>query len=153
MEKYIACYSKRATLIGLGFHRLKHGANAATGQEQSQEPVCTKIYYASRTHSQLAQVLHELRKLRLPLNVSVSTMSVPPSALHTAKRASSDVGEDDDDEQECNARVVSLGSRKQLCINEALRGRAGDLDEACRQMLSGTFFLFRTIGRRTGAHS
>ncbi|OCH93459.1 DNA repair helicase [Obba rivulosa] len=28
------------------------------------EPTCTKIYYASRTHSQLAQVLHELRSLR-----------------------------------------------------------------------------------------
>ena len=34
-------------------------------------------------------------------------------------------------------RAVSLGSRKQLCINEQLRGRAGDLDEACRQMLGG----------------
>ena len=34
-------------------------------------------------------------------------------------------------------RAVSLGSRKQLCINERLKERAGDLDEACRQMLGG----------------
>jgi chromosome transmission fidelity protein 1 len=35
------------------------------------------------------------------------------------------------------ARVVPLGSRKNLCINEDLRARGGDLDEGCRELLNG----------------
>ena len=37
------------------------------------------------------------------------------------------------------ARVVPLGSRKNLCINEALRARGGDLDEGCRELLNGMY--------------
>lgn len=32
-------------------------------------------------------------------------------------------------------RTVSLGSRKQLCINDRIRSRGGDLDEKCRELL------------------
>lgn len=38
------------------------------------------------------------------------------------------------------ARVVPLGSRKNLCINEELRRRGGDLDEGCRELMSGKHF-------------
>lgn len=42
-----------------------------------------------------------------------------------------------DDELRPRWRAVSLGSRKQLCINDGLRARAGDLDEKCRELLGG----------------
>jgi chromosome transmission fidelity protein 1 len=34
-------------------------------------------------------------------------------------------------------RFVSLGSRKQLCLNEKLKAKGGDLDERCRELLQG----------------
>ncbi|GBE87470.1 ATP-dependent DNA helicase CHL1 [Sparassis crispa] len=133
--------------------KLQQGATASTSRHvHDQEPTCTKIYYASRTHSQLAQVLHELRKLQLLLNVSVAVSpGAPQSSLpsiavgtHTKRpilavnlEADKDGDSADDiSDNSCNVRAVSLGSRKQLCINQSLRGHVGDLDEACRQMLS-----------------
>ncbi|KAF8488344.1 helicase C-terminal domain-containing protein [Gautieria morchelliformis] len=71
------------------------------------EVACTKIYYASRTHSQLAQVRNELLKS-------------PDPTPHT--------------------RTLPLASRANLCINDALRARsatASELDEGCREMISG----------------
>lgn len=38
-------------------------------------------------------------------------------------------------------RFVSLGSRKQLCLNEELKAKGGDLDERCRDLLQGTIQL------------
>jgi hypothetical protein len=35
-------------------------------------------------------------------------------------------------------RFVGLGSRKQLCLNEKLKAKGGDLDERCRDLLQGT---------------
>jgi chromosome transmission fidelity protein 1 len=35
-------------------------------------------------------------------------------------------------------RFASLGSRKQLCLNEKLKAKGGDLDEHCRDLLQGT---------------
>lgn len=34
-------------------------------------------------------------------------------------------------------RTVSLGSRKQLCINDEIRTKLNDLDEKCRELLGG----------------
>ena len=42
-------------------------------------------------------------------------------------------------------RFASLGSRKQLCLNEKLKAKGGDLDERCRDMLQGTTQLFFII--------
>lgn len=89
---------------------------------EGKEPVCTKvrrprrphpgvtyrsllqIYYASRTHTQLAQTIGELGKTPF-------------------------IG---------NTRTVSLGSRKNMCINDTLRAKGGDLDEACRELMAGS---------------
>ncbi|KAI0359225.1 DNA repair helicase [Trametes cingulata] len=121
-------------------------SGAGAGQDgDEKEPTCTKVYYASRTHSQLSQVLHEMGKLRLKLNVAVSTLERPrpgTSAVGGKRPASAvDASEDEqagegaEGEVVSGPRAVSLGSRKQLCINDRLREKAGDLDEACRQML------------------
>ncbi|KAG8888096.1 ATP-dependent DNA helicase chl1, partial [Tulasnella sp. 403] len=70
---------------------------------EENEPTCTKIFYASRTHTQLSQTISELQKTTLG-----------PTT-----------------------RAVPLGSRKNMCINDELRSKAGDLDEACRELMSG----------------
>jgi chromosome transmission fidelity protein 1 len=77
-----------------------------------------KVYYTSRTHSQLAQVIGELHRLRIPT---------------TAPQTSGEA-----DEHAPTVRVVSLGSRKQLCINKPLIDSGGDLDEKCRELLAGS---------------
>ncbi|KAF8195495.1 helicase C-terminal domain-containing protein [Pholiota molesta] len=81
-----------------------------------------KIYYASRTHSQLAQVLPELSRLKLPSKLTITNRHSdgPHSIPH--KRTISEL----DDENAAVAsssrptRAISLGSRKQLCINDQL---------------------------------
>ncbi|KAG9035892.1 ATP-dependent DNA helicase chl1 [Tulasnella sp. JGI-2019a] len=71
-------------------------------EPEDKEPICTKIYYASRTHTQLSQTISELKKTNLHDKI----------------------------------RVVPLGSRRNMCINEELRSKVGDLDEACRELLT-----------------
>ncbi|KAG8944165.1 ATP-dependent DNA helicase chl1 [Tulasnella sp. 424] len=77
--------------------------NPAPIEVPDEEPACTKIFYASRTHTQLSQTISELKKTPF----------------------------------KSNTRTVPLGSRKNLCINEELRSKGGDLDESCRELMSG----------------
>lgn len=126
--------------------RLEKSKPSASSSTTEAEPTCTKIYYTSRTHSQLSQVLHELRKLTISLSPS-SIVSLHSSAGAAGARYNDQDGPPgkrilDDDEEESDSpvidiRTVSLASRKQLCVNEKLKGKSSDLDEACRQLLSG----------------
>lgn len=115
---------------------MEKGTSKNSFFDQEEEPICTKIYYASRTHSQLAQILPELRRLKLS---PVSSSHCSPSAADVPlKRAAPD---DEDELPVVYSRTVSLGSRKQLCINDQVRARSKDLDEGCRELIGGAFSL------------
>ncbi|KAJ6557257.1 helicase C-terminal domain-containing protein [Mycena vulgaris] len=116
--------------------RLDKGSSKHSFFDQEEEPTCTKIYYASRTHSQLAQILPELRRLKLsPLSPAQPCGSSGDIPL---KRAAPDDSEGDDEALMAYSRTVSLGSRKQLCINDEVRARSKDLDEGCRELIGET---------------
>ncbi|TFK40687.1 helicase C-terminal domain-containing protein [Crucibulum laeve] len=102
-------------------------------QENEEETTCTKIFYASRTHSQLAQVLPELNRLKLRRPVSVTNHH--PEHCLSVQLGKRSCNEDSEEVPLVNIRAVSLGSRKQLCINDELRKKTRDLDEACRELL------------------
>ncbi|KAF9026117.1 DNA repair helicase [Hymenopellis radicata] len=108
----------------------KYAKGTAPSIADEEELTCTKIYYASRTHSQLMQVVPELQRLKLSVLPGESCSSNPPTL---GKRGAAGISEDD--VPISYTRTVSLGSRKQLCINEDLRRKKKDLDEACRELL------------------
>ncbi|GJE94647.1 DNA repair helicase [Phanerochaete sordida] len=125
--------------------KLEKSKAATSSSTTEAEPTCTKIYYTSRTHSQLAQVLHELRKLNISLSPSsvvsfhrdTDGTAAPSSSCTDPSRKRGLEGDEDEDEPPAvDVRTVSLASRKQLCVNEKLKGKKTDLDEACRQLLS-----------------
>lgn len=125
--------------------RLEKGRTRGADSDEI-EPTCTKIYYASRTHSQLSQILPELEKLKYhsqkPLAVHVATTD----SLSSGKKRPNGDGDTspENDVSRPQWRTVSLASRKQLCINDDLRTKRGDLDEMCRELLGGTMFVQTT---------
>ncbi|KAL1707545.1 helicase C-terminal domain-containing protein [Schizophyllum commune] len=108
------------------FAKIEASRNTSRITEEDEEALkCTKIYYASRTHSQLSQVLPELRR-------------VDERKAWFAHDCGKRPREEDVEVQYfTTTRAVALGSRKQLCINDTLlKGKRVDLDEACRAMLA-----------------
>ncbi|KAJ5999187.1 hypothetical protein N7451_006997 [Penicillium sp. IBT 35674x] len=77
------------------------GKLSTQGQDEEDENT-VKIFYCSRTHSQLSQFAGELRRVAFPSSI--------PSAPDS---------EDQDDLSKLEERIkhLSLGSRKNLCIN------------------------------------
>ncbi|KAJ3556498.1 hypothetical protein NP233_g11962 [Leucocoprinus birnbaumii] len=106
------------------------------GSDDAEEVTCTKVYYASRTHSQLAQVLPELRRLKLFRLSSITSDQLPHQQRSSVPHKRGLGNLEEGEETEIMTRTVPLGSRRQLCINEKLRSKAQDLDEACRELLS-----------------
>lgn len=72
-----------------------------------------KIFYSSRTHSQLTQFVNELRRIKPP-------PSLPPL----------------DAMLEEGVKHLSLGSRKNLCINEKVKdlGNLATINERCLEL-------------------
>ncbi|KAK2797355.1 ATP-dependent DNA helicase chl1 [Onygenales sp. PD_10] len=79
-----------------------------------------QVFYCSRTHSQLTQFAHELRRVKLP-------PSIPPEISDEPKTDPADV------ELEETMKHLSLGSRKTLCINPKVRalGNPTAINERC----------------------
>jgi len=116
-------------------YRVDKGPKPARYLDDVDEVACTKIFYASRTHSQLSQVLPELSKLKLNDKlVSLTNYHPPEPQADSLKHALEDEVVDGGVQ---TTRAVSLGSRKHLCVDDRLRLKAGDLDEACRERLGG----------------
>ncbi|KAM3073916.1 ATP-dependent DNA helicase chl1 [Clarireedia jacksonii] len=76
------------------------GMRARKIEEEEDDVDEMKIFYCSRTHSQLTQFINELRRVNFP-------PSIPPSDL--AQSPSTDLSEP--------IKHLTLGSRKNLCIN------------------------------------
>ncbi|KAJ7366620.1 helicase C-terminal domain-containing protein [Mycena albidolilacea] len=114
--------------------RIEKGTSRKSFFDEEEDPTCTKIYYASRTHSQLAQILPELRRLKLSPVVATPT-HCSSSVDIPQKRAAPDDLQGEDEMPVVFSRTISLGSRKQLCINDNVRSKSKDLDEGCRELL------------------
>ncbi|CAH6792018.1 Ddx11 [Phodopus roborovskii] len=83
----------------------KRASRVGEDEDDLEEEHVTKIYYCSRTHSQLAQFIHEVRK--------------SPFGKET--------------------RLVSLGSRQNLCVNEDVKnlGSVQLMNDRCADMQRG----------------
>lgn len=79
-----------------------------------------KIFFCSRTHSQLSQFANELRRVTIPSSL--------PKDLRT--------GNEGDGELEERIKHLSLGSRKNLCINPrvAALGNPTAINERCLEL-------------------
>ncbi|KAL4882341.1 helicase C-terminal domain-containing protein [Aspergillus karnatakaensis] len=93
-----------------------HGSNVNSEEDEGEE---IKIFYCSRTHSQLMQFANELRRVNLP-------SSIPEDLGHVK-------GEEDLEER---IKHLSLGSRKNLCINPrvAALGNPTAINERCLEL-------------------
>ncbi|OJD29995.1 atp-dependent rna helicase chl1 [Diplodia corticola] len=77
-----------------------------------------KVFYCSRTHSQLSQFSGELRRVRMPPAITSTTSNAKPDA---------------DDEVGEAFKHLTLGSRKNLCINPKVQKLASTalINEKC----------------------
>ena len=83
------------------------------------------MYFASRTHSQLSQFVAELRK------TTFARGDEPPDpALSAAPTTASASGTPSATPATRPIRLIPLGSRQNLCINDEVRRRSGGSNEA-----------------------
>ncbi|KKA29146.1 hypothetical protein TD95_004251 [Thielaviopsis punctulata] len=87
---------KLLSSLGIGGPREKE-----TDEETVEEPL--KIFYASRTHSQLSQFIAELRRPEFPSSLPISVQSCEKDKPSTE-----------------SVKAVPLSSRKNLCINPSV---------------------------------
>lgn len=91
-----------------------------TVEEEIEMPDELKIFFCSRTHSQLSQFSNELRRVHMPPAIETD----PP-----------DPGTDSEDLSE-EIKHLTLGSRKNLCINPNVNklGSATAINERCLEL-------------------
>ncbi|SCV71178.1 BQ2448_2766 [Microbotryum intermedium] len=101
----------------------KMSGRGSTAPEQ-EEPDIQKIYFASRTHSQLSQFIAELRKT--PFSRSTPVVDAAEGSPTTI----------------LPIRVIPLGSRQNLCINDEVRKKSNGSNEAmgdlCLELQKGS---------------
>ncbi|RLM01804.1 ATP-dependent DNA helicase chl1 [Aspergillus turcosus] len=100
--------------------RFKEQFSAPAEDETGDGDDDVKIFYCSRTHSQLSQFSSELRRVKMPSSM--------PAELST--------GDADTDEVEERVKHLTLGSRKNLCINPRVMtlGNATAINERCLEL-------------------
>ena len=81
----------------------KLGMVAPSAQAEEDVPEELKIFYCSRTHSQLTQFVNELRRVKLPPPI----LPDPEATNEVSSQVQAPSGE---------LKQLSLGSRKNLCI-------------------------------------
>ncbi|GAA6010780.1 hypothetical protein JCM11491_002942 [Sporobolomyces phaffii] len=106
----------RALLKSCAALLLMGGGGLKANKVDDEEPDTPKIYFASRTHSQLSQFVAELRKTKF----SRSSLESPDNSLPNRGLDSSSVSPT----SEAPIRLVPLGSRQNLCINDDVRKRS-----------------------------
>jgi chromosome transmission fidelity protein 1 len=79
------------------------------------------VFFASRTHSQLSQFVAELRKTSF---AQVDPVRAAPSPSPTSDGSIPSSGVDRP------VRLIPLGSRQNLCINDDVRKKSGGSNEA-----------------------
>lgn len=86
-----------------------------------------KIFYCSRTHSQLTQFVHELRRVKMPPVTNGMDLSAD-LALTSGPEATAEF------------KHVALGSRKTLCINKKVLalGNTTAINERCLELQQTT---------------
>ena len=94
-----------------------------TENEDLQAEEELKIFYCSRTHSQLTQFANEARRVRLP---SVLIAQTGGEQQHNSSKSPPNV----------EIKYLSLGSRKNLCINTPVSrlGSATAINEKCLEL-------------------
>ncbi|KAH9864702.1 hypothetical protein J1614_010638 [Plenodomus biglobosus] len=99
----------------------KLGFAAATVKDDDEEaPDETKIFFCSRTHSQLTQFSSELGKVKMP----------------SALAPEDEMGNKSDESLVEDVKHLTLGSRKNLCINAKVKalGNATAINERCVEL-------------------
>jgi len=105
----------------------KHGmfTGIQAEEDQAEMPDELKIFYCSRTHSQLSQFATELRRVRLP---PIMDDDESPDIRGKDGNVSIKIAEE--------LKHLTLGSRKNLCINQKVNrlGNATAINERCLEL-------------------
>lgn len=96
-------------------------AELPSEKEHVELPDETKIFYCSRTHSQLSQFVNEIRKIKLRPGIWEEATTKP--SMNGAIEPST-------------VKHLPLGSRKNLCINDKVSklGSAVAINERCLEL-------------------